>query len=48
VLARDLTARVASIKPDELLITVDPGGMEASERSKRLTLMAEAFGLRAG
>ena len=48
VLARDLAARVASIKPDELLITVDPGGMEASERSKRLTLMAEAFGLRAG
>jgi alkanesulfonate monooxygenase SsuD/methylene tetrahydromethanopterin reductase-like flavin-dependent oxidoreductase (luciferase family) len=47
-LARDLSARVASIKPDELLITVDPGGMEASERQKRLTLMAEAFGLRAG
>lgn len=44
-LAGEITARVSAIEPDELLITVDPGGMEASERQKRLTLLAEAFGL---
>jgi alkanesulfonate monooxygenase SsuD/methylene tetrahydromethanopterin reductase-like flavin-dependent oxidoreductase (luciferase family) len=44
-LAIDLKGCVASIKPDELLITPDPGGLEASERVKRLTALAEAFGL---
>lgn len=44
-LAGEMKARVSSIAPDELLITVDPGGMEASERQKRLTKLAEAFEL---
>jgi alkanesulfonate monooxygenase SsuD/methylene tetrahydromethanopterin reductase-like flavin-dependent oxidoreductase (luciferase family) len=44
-LAIDLKGCVASIKPDELLITPDPGGLEASDRLKRLTALAEAFGL---
>ena len=45
-LARELAASVASIAPDELVVTVDPGGLEASDRLKRLTALAEAFGLR--
>lgn len=48
VLARDLRARVASIAPDELVVTPDPCGLEASDRVKRLTALAEAFGLRHG
>lgn len=44
-LARRLKAQVADIGPDELLITVDPGGLEARDRQKRLSAMAEAFGL---
>lgn len=45
VLARDLRATVASIAPDELVITPDAGGLEAGDRIKRLTALAEAFGL---
>lgn len=44
-LARSLRAEIADIAPDELLITVDPGGLEARDRQKRLLAMAEAFGL---
>lgn len=44
-LAADLRACVASIKPDELLITPDAGGLEATDRLKRLTALAEAFGI---
>ena len=45
VLAAELRARAAPIAPDELVITPDPGGLEASDRLKRLTALAEAFGL---
>ncbi len=44
-LAKELPASVASIAPDELVITPDAGGLEASDRLKRLTALAEAFGL---
>jgi alkanesulfonate monooxygenase SsuD/methylene tetrahydromethanopterin reductase-like flavin-dependent oxidoreductase (luciferase family) len=44
-LAAELRAYVSDINPDELLITPDPGGLEASDRLKRLTALAEAFGL---
>lgn len=44
-LARELPATVAPIAPDELLITPDAGGLEASDRLKRLVTLAEAFGL---
>lgn len=44
-LVLDLRGAVASIKPNELLITPDPGGLEAADRLKRLTALAEAFGL---
>ncbi len=47
-LALELRGAVASIKPDELLITPDPGGLEASDRLKRLTALAEAFGIGGG
>lgn len=43
--AKELRARVAPIAPDELLITVDPGGLPAGEVEKRVTAMAQAFGL---
>lgn len=44
-LAKQLRAIVSDIKPDELILTPDPGGLEASDRMKRLTQLAEAFGL---
>lgn len=44
-LAKQLRAMVSDIKPDELLITPDPGGLEATDRMKRLTQLAEAFQL---
>lgn len=44
-LVKQLKAVVSDIKPDELLITPDPGGLEASDRMKRLTRLAEAFEL---
>lgn len=44
-LAKHLRALVSDIKPDELLLTPDPGGLEASDRMKRLTRLAEAFEL---
>lgn len=43
--AAQVKAVVSAIAADELLITVDPGGMEASERQKRFTMLAEGFGL---
>jgi len=45
-LAQELTARTAPIAPDELLITLDPGGLDAHERSRRVSAMAEAFDLK--
>lgn len=47
-LAERLRGIIASIKPDELAISVDPGGLEASERLHRLALMAKSFGLSGG
>jgi alkanesulfonate monooxygenase SsuD/methylene tetrahydromethanopterin reductase-like flavin-dependent oxidoreductase (luciferase family) len=44
-LATNLRARVASIAPDELLITPDPGGLDSSDRLKRMTMLAEGFAL---
>lgn len=44
-LAAEVRARVSDIAPDQLLITVDPGGMQACERSRRLTMLAQSFGL---
>lgn len=45
-LVKQLRAIVSDIKPDELILTPDPGGLEASDRMKRLTQLAEAFELR--
>lgn len=44
-LVKQLKALVSDIQPDELLVTPDPGGLEGSDRMKRLTQLAEAFGL---
>jgi len=46
-LAAELTRRTDEIAPDELLITVDPGGMSLDDRLARLTKMAGAFELAA-
>jgi alkanesulfonate monooxygenase SsuD/methylene tetrahydromethanopterin reductase-like flavin-dependent oxidoreductase (luciferase family) len=44
-LAERLRGMMHQIRPDELVISVDPGGLEASERLHRLGLMAKSFGL---
>ena len=44
-LAERLRALMAKIEPDELAISVDPGGLEAGDRLHRLSLMAKSFGL---
>ncbi|MGQ0678953.1 MAG: LLM class flavin-dependent oxidoreductase [Actinomycetota bacterium] len=44
-LVAEIRGRVAAIAPDELLLTVDAGGMEACERQRRIAVLAEAFGL---
>lgn len=43
--AAELLARVAPIGPNELLVTVDPGGLPEDEIEKRLAMLAEAIGL---
>jgi alkanesulfonate monooxygenase SsuD/methylene tetrahydromethanopterin reductase-like flavin-dependent oxidoreductase (luciferase family) len=44
-LADRLRGMMAAIGPDELTISVDPGGLDASDRLHRLSLMAKSFGL---
>ena len=44
-LADRLRGMMAAIDPDELTISVDPGGLDASDRLHRLSLMAKSFGL---
>ncbi len=44
-LAAELTQCVTEVGSDELLITVDPGGLSVDDRLARLTEMAEAFDL---
>jgi alkanesulfonate monooxygenase SsuD/methylene tetrahydromethanopterin reductase-like flavin-dependent oxidoreductase (luciferase family) len=41
VLAKRLHDDVSAIQPDELLVTVDPGGLEAGEASRRLSALAK-------
>jgi alkanesulfonate monooxygenase SsuD/methylene tetrahydromethanopterin reductase-like flavin-dependent oxidoreductase (luciferase family) len=47
-LAERLRTMMAAVGPDELAISVDPGGLEASERLHRLSLLAKSFGLKSG
>ncbi|MDQ4149518.1 MAG: LLM class flavin-dependent oxidoreductase [Actinomycetota bacterium] len=44
-LSERLRSMMARIRPDELAISVDPGGLEAGDRLHRLALMAKSFGL---
>lgn len=46
-MAAELTRRTRAIDPNELLITVDPGGLSLDDRLARLTQMAAAFNLTA-
>lgn len=44
-LATEIMRTTKTINPDELLITVDPGGLSLDDRLARLTQMAAAFSL---
>ncbi|MFN2609806.1 MAG: LLM class flavin-dependent oxidoreductase [Actinomycetota bacterium] len=43
--AEQAVAMVGPIKPDELLVTVDPGGLDDPSRKERLVELASALGL---
>lgn len=44
-IAAELPARLSPIDPDEVLLTVDPGGLSEKEISLRLEQLSRAFGL---